>query len=415
MSKPDKPPYRVPSMAEVAATPPNGMNVISTFSGCGGSSLGYRMAGFRVLGANEFVEAAADVYRANASPDTVLWPDDVRALTGARMLADVGLERGELDVLDGSPPCSSFSMAGKRSQHWGEVKAYSDTAQRTDDLFYEYARLIEEIQPRAFVAENVRGLTLGAAKGYFINIHRALEACGYQVTAAVLDASWLGVPQARQRLIFLGIRNDLGAKPTMPKPMPYRYTLANALGRTPIVGAKVKLNRDRITHDRPMYTITSKSDEFYIFDSENTDSETGASLTRAEDSSTTARVIESIMTDPETRKHLDFTKYAIGPEWAKLRRGERSDRYFQLYRPRWDEPFGTVVASGGNIGLAHGTHPDYPRKLNLWELRRICSFPDDFILTGTYEQRWERLGRSVPPLMMKAIAEHLADQLADLR
>lgn len=363
MTASDRPPYNVPTMRQVAATKANGLTVVSTFSGCGGSSLGYRMAGYTVLGANEFVEAAADVYRLNASPATVLWPEDVRKLSGSKLLDDIGLGVGDLDVLDGSPPCASFSMAGARSRHWGEVTSYSDTKQRTDDLFFEYARLLDEMQPRAFVAENVRGLVIGVAKGYFKQIYKRLESCGYKVTAAVLDASWLGVPQARQRLVFVGMRNDLGTTPTMPKPFPYRYSLADALAGLEAEG----------------------------------------------------RGNGSEMTDPETQKDIDFTRFAIGPEWRKLQRGEYSKRYFQLSRPRWDRPFGTVVAMGGNICIASGTHPDYSRKLNLRELRRVCSFPGDFALTGTYEQRWERLGRSVPPLMMKAIADNLAEQLRGLR
>jgi len=151
-----KPPYRVPSMAEIAALPWNGYRVASTFSGCGGSSLGYKMAGFHVVWANEFIPAAQDTYRAN-HPDTILDPRDIRTVTGADILAAVGMNQGDLDLFDGSPPCASFSTAGKREAGWGKVKAYSDTKQRTDDLFFEYARLLREIQPKVFVAEERLG------------------------------------------------------------------------------------------------------------------------------------------------------------------------------------------------------------------------------------------------------------------
>jgi DNA (cytosine-5)-methyltransferase 1 len=165
-----KPPYRVPSMGEIAALPWNGLTVASTFSGCGGSSLGYRMAGFRVLYANEFVAAARDTYAANAAPYTVLDPRDIRTLQPADVLAALQLPAGELDVLDGSPPCASFSTAGKRQKDWGKVKTYSETAQRTDDLFFEFARILRGVQPRVFIAENVSGLVKGVAKGYFLDI-----------------------------------------------------------------------------------------------------------------------------------------------------------------------------------------------------------------------------------------------------
>lgn len=219
----EKPPYRVPSMEEIRALPWNGFTAVSTFSGCGGSSTGYRMAGFKLLWASEFIDAARDAYKANCAPYTVVDGRDIRQVQPQDILDATGLKVGELDLFDGSPPCSSFSTAGKREKGWGEVKKYSDKAQRTDDLFFEYIRLIQGLQPKTFVAENVSGLVKGTAKGYFLEILRALKACGYQVEARVLDAQWLGVPQARQRLIFVGVRNDLGLKPAHPKPLNYSY------------------------------------------------------------------------------------------------------------------------------------------------------------------------------------------------
>ena len=130
----EKPAYAIPSMSEIAELEPNGFKVVSTFAGCGGSSLGYRMAGFRVLWANEFVDAARDVYALNARPGTIIDGRDIRNVTPEEILAATGLKVGELDLLDGSPPCASFSTAGKRSKGWGKVKQYSDTAQRSDDL-----------------------------------------------------------------------------------------------------------------------------------------------------------------------------------------------------------------------------------------------------------------------------------------
>src|SRR4051794_21473768 len=132
-----KPPYQVPTMAEIRETPWNGLTAVSTFSGCGGNSTGYRIAGFRMAWANEFIPAAQDTYRANAAPHTVLNTRDVREVTGAQLLAEAGLGVGEIDLFDGSPPCASFSTAGKRDKGWGTVKKYSDVEQRSDDLFYE--------------------------------------------------------------------------------------------------------------------------------------------------------------------------------------------------------------------------------------------------------------------------------------
>lgn len=227
-----KPPYVVPSMTAIAARPWNGFNAISTFSGCGGSSLGYKMAGFKVLWASEFIPAAQDTYRLN-HPNTILDTRDIRQVQAEEILRTIGMSEGELDLLDGSPPCAAFSTSGSREAGWGRVKQYSDTKQRVDDLFFEFARIVKGVQPKVFVAENVSGLIKGTAKGYFLQILKALRDCGYTVEAKLLDGRWLGIPQMRQRLIFVGVRNDLASrfnvKPAFPKPLPYMYGVRDAL------------------------------------------------------------------------------------------------------------------------------------------------------------------------------------------
>lgn len=346
-----KPPYRVPLMGEIRAIEPCGLVAASTFSGCGGSSLGYRMAGFSVRYANEFVEAARDTYAANQSPATFLDGRDIRTVTGAEILEYCG---GSVDLLDGSPPCSDFSTAGKREKGWGKVKQYSDTEQRVDDLFFEFARLVREVQPRCFVAENVSGLVKGSAKGYFKLILAALRDCGYRVEAKLLTASWLGVPQARQRLIFVGVRANQGFDPVFPKPLGFQYTVAQAIGDIPDCG----------------------------------------------------------QTDPETGQNIMILPYSIGSSWKSLNPGESPQgKHFSLVRAHPDRPVGTITAAGGNVGVAAVTHFEIPRKFSLLELRRLSGFPDDFALTGSYTQRWERIGRAVPPVMMSHIAAGLRDAL----
>lgn len=371
-----KPPYRVPTMVEIALLKPNGHTVASTFAGAGGSSTGYRIAGFRVVYANEFVPAARDTYTANMQPGTILDPRDIRQVTAEDILNQISMRAGELDVLDGSPPCAAFSTAGKRHKSWGKVSDYSDTEQRSDDLFFEFARILEGVQPRVFVAENVSGLVKGVAKGYFRAILARLGAAGYRVKARLLDASWLGVPQARQRLIFIGVRNDIDCPPIHPTPFPYQYTLRDALPYVP---------------DRPSPTISAgvnsvNSQHFQV---------RGSAITE----------------DPETGEPITIGRFAIGPEVARLREGESSDRYFNLTRAAHDRPSPTVTAMGGNLGAAAVCHPSAVRKFTLAELRAVCGFPPDYILTGTYAQRWERLGRSVPPVMMAAIAATVRDKI----
>jgi DNA (cytosine-5)-methyltransferase 1 len=428
---PDKPPYHVPTMAEINELRWNGLTAASTFSGCGGSSLGYRMAGFKVLYANEFVPAARETYIANAAPHTVLDDRDIRDVQPADVLNAIGLNAGELDLLDGSPPCASFSTAGKREAGWGKVKKYSDTEQRTDDLFYEYARLLRGIQPRTFVAENVSGLVKGTAKGYFLRILAELRSCGYRVEARVLSAQWLGVPQARQRLIFVGVREDLDRAPAFPPPLPYCYTVADALpwiakvGQNDytVSGADITATM-RPAADEPSPTITTRyprSGSGLGFVIHDTSGQFGAGDITDRPSPTVTGGVNSLNSrhfqiydggvpiDPETGKDISISRFAIGREWNALAPGENSDRYLNLARAHEHQPSPTVTAVGGSVAAAGVTHPSQPRKFTLGELRRICGFPDDFVLTGTYEQRWERLGRAVPPVMMAHIAAAVRD------
>ena len=157
-----KPPYRVPSMQQIARIKPNGFKAISLFAGAGGSSLGYRLSGFRMLWASEFIDAARDVYNANKAPYTIVDGRDIRDVDPSEVVEKIDMKPGEVDLLDGSPPCSSFSAIGKKYKGWGKSKKYSDRAQRTDDLFFEYVRFVRAIQPKVFVAENVAGLVKGA-------------------------------------------------------------------------------------------------------------------------------------------------------------------------------------------------------------------------------------------------------------
>jgi DNA (cytosine-5)-methyltransferase 1 len=377
--KTEKPPYRVPSMAEIAVLPPNGFNVVSTFSGCGGSCLGYRMAGFRVLWASEFVPAAQETYRANHLA-SILDTRDIRTVRPQDVLDAVGLAVGQIDLLDGSPPCASFSTAGKGSAGWGKVKAYSDTKQRTDDLFFEYARILKGLQPKTFVAENVSGLVKGVAKGYFLEILKELKAAGYKVRARVLDAQWMGVPQMRQRLIFIGVRSNLPAEPVHPKPLPYRYSVRDALPWIQSVSClKPGKQRGKQPGKQPSPTVTV--------------GDTGGNSRH--------------FVEAET----DISRFAIGREWERIGLGGRSEKYLQLSRPALTEPCPALTRAHGAVSATGVVHPTEKRRFSIAELKRICGFPDDFVLTGSYAQQWERLGRAVPPVMMAAIAATVRDEI----
>ncbi|HNQ90547.1 MAG TPA: DNA cytosine methyltransferase [Verrucomicrobiota bacterium] len=448
--KTEKPPYRVPSMAEIAAVPDNGLRIVSTFSGCGGSCLGYRMAGYRVVWANEFIPAAADTYRAN-HPTTPLDTRDIRKVQPEEILEATGLKVGEIDAVEGSPPCASFSTAGKREKHWGKAKPYSDTVQRVDDLFFEYIRLVNGLRPRVFVAENVSGLVKGVAKGYFLEILAKLKACGYRVGCKVLDAQWLGVPQARQRTIFIGVRQDQGLEPVFPKPLPYRYSLREALpwivrgkygpawkaadAPSPTVSAGRSYNpatshqglelveakviqgpqgngwaEGKDLTDGPAPAVLATQTQSMLVQA-RLKGGTGAAFDEKGREYDLDQPCPTILGTKPNQFEVDMSRFAISREWDKLKPGQASDKYFNLVRPHPDQPCPTICAAHGHPGIASVTHPTEKRKLTIAELKRICAFPDDFILTGTYSQQWERLGRAVPPVMSFQIARTIRDEI----
>lgn len=377
-TKLNKPPYKVPDMVDINQIAWNGLKVASTFSGTGGSCLGYRLAGYKVVWANEFIPIAQESYRANF-PDTHLDARDIKKVAAVDILNATGLQVGELDLFDGSPPCQSFSSAGKREKGWGKGKTYENgIKQNNEELFSEYIRLLDGLKPKVFVAENVSGLVKGTAKGYFIEILKKLKACGYNVEAKLLDAQWLGVPQARQRIIFIGVRNDLGLSPVFPKPLPYRYSVRDAL---PHISAIMQWGqfedkgneRERISSDLPSPTVRSSSGGSQHFTAEAVIHDTGNFASCV----------------PITNKPCPSITIGVS--------GSNSCHY--------------LVAGQGNGDTETGRQPDgiERRKFTIDELKRVCAFPDDFILIGSYSQKWERLGNSVPPVMMQHIATAIYD------
>lgn len=363
-------------MHEINALPWNGYKVASTFSGCGGSCLGYRMAGFKVVWANEFVPAAQDSYRANAAKDCHLDCRDIKLVSPQDILDATGLATGELDLFDGSPPCQAFSTAGKREKGWGKLKTYEHGARQCNEtLFDHYIRLLRGLKPKVFVAENVSGLVKGTCKGYFLEILAGLKASGYRVTAKVLDAQWLGVPQMRQRVIFIGVRDDIGIEPVHPRPLRYQYTVADAL---PWIKSCV--------HDTSgLYG-------------------TGEVINRPSPAITIG--VNSV--------NSNHFKVESDTNHVMLPASRRKLGAFNLSEVKSYAPCGMVTtASPGNdlaVPIAGRTEK---RKFTIPELKRICAFPDDFILTGSYAQQWERLGNSVPPVMMYHIARTIKEGILD--
>lgn len=353
------------------------LNVVSTFSGTGGSSMGYKMAGCNVKACVEFIPEAQESYKANF-PSTIMFGRDIRTVTGKEILDAIGMKVGELDVLDGSPPCASFSSCGAGEKMHGKVKSYSGTKQVVDDLFYEYTRLVDEIKPKFFVAENVRGLDFLKYQHIRSKIMNSFAKSGYVAQYELMNAAEYGVPQARERLIFVGVREDIAEK---------------------LMGGS----------DPDVYNGFPR-----VLHPEKTHNESGCGLSLSGSTMkkfvTVKEALSGIKNDENELKVLfeAVEKYANLKLLAEIKEpGGVHHKRFNLARNHLDRPSRTILQSNGHTGAACVCHPTEMRPHTVAELKKLMSFPDDFIVTGKYSQQHERLGRAVAPVMMKAIAENL--------
>jgi len=364
----------------VNASNQNKFNVISTFAGGGGSSTGYRLAGGKILCINEFVEEAQNTYRENY-PDTPILPGDINELSGKDFLDISNIGVGELDILDGSPPCSAFSVAGKlshtkdgkHSDGWGQTKNYSDgkMVENIEDLFFEFLRVADDIKPKVIIAENVKGLTIGEAKEYFNKIQNTFEDIGYDVVAKVLDSRYFGISQTRTRVFFIGVRNDITEKAGLNF-----MTIGNVFPQelpdvVPLKDALIGLEYD----EEEVKYLTEKFSK------------------------------TAYWRDTGSKMEIDPPKVLTGMDYHP------KGHHFNLKRVSQYQPAPTLTAMGSNDTTAGAFHWAEPRKLTLGELKRIQSLPDDFKLTGKWNQKSERIGRMVPPLMMKVIADSVYNKI----
>lgn len=184
----------------------NGLKVFGTFICGGGSTMGYKLAGFEHLGGVEIDPPIADVYKTNHNPK-YLYVEDIRDFADRTEFPE---DLYDLDILDGSPPCSSFSMAGNREKDWGKTKVFREgqAEQRLDDLFFDYIKLAKKLQPKVVIAENVKGIIQGNAKVYSKNIVKKMTDAGYNVQVFCLNAASMGVPQKRERVFFIGHKKE---------------------------------------------------------------------------------------------------------------------------------------------------------------------------------------------------------------
>lgn len=185
----------------------NGYKVFSCFSCGGGSSMGYKLAGYEVVGNCEIDPSINELYIKNFKPKYTY----LMGVQDFYKLDKIPEELYNIDILDGSPPCSTFSMAGQREKNWGKEKKFREgqAKQVLSDLFFDFIKVAERLKPKVIIAENVKGIILGNAKGYMNAIIKEFNKIGYDIQIFLLNAATMGVPQKRERVFFICRRKDL--------------------------------------------------------------------------------------------------------------------------------------------------------------------------------------------------------------
>lgn len=316
--------------------------------------MGYKLAGYDVIGCNEIDHRMMYAYCQNHAPRFPF----LEPIQDFKNRADLPPELFNLDILDGSPPCSSFSIAGSREDGWGKKKKFREgqAEQVLDTLFFDFIDLAKRLQPKVVVAENVKGLLTGSAKAYVTRIYQAFDDAGYYVEHFLLDAQTMGVPQRRERVFFVCLRKDLIDK--VP-------TTCDLFDLHPALHLDFK---------EPMIPLREVSDY------------QGREIT-----------------SPEMRKRWE------NRQWGDADFGDITERLCgrsltfntQLAYP--DKVCSTLTGKeDSNVHFGH------PRYLSQTEVCQISSFPLDYNFGGNKPHYI--CGMSVPPVMMAQIASAIWEQ-----
>ena len=338
------------NLSDFASVPQNGIKVMSTFACGGGSSMGYKRAGCKVIAANDIDPEMAWHYKLNIKPKHYyLCP--IRDLLTAKLPPELF----DLDILDGSPPCSTFSMAGSREKAWGKDKHFREgqAKQVLSDLFFDYLDLVGKLKPKVAIAENVKGMLIGNAKGYTKMVIARFKELGYRPQLFLLNSADCGVPQRRERVFFCAVRDDIDVLPLKLAPT-HRWISAG-----------------EATTDLQI-------------------------LTAAEILSPCTKL------EPMQAKKWPHTKPGEDLGEGCKRLGGKGN-HFTHVKVAPVRPFPTATAKDQLL------HWSAPRHFTFREWKRLGSFPDD------YQAKTDKIGKymigmSVPPKMTEVVARAVCEQ-----
>lgn len=337
------------NLSDLELVPKNGLKVMSTFACGGGSSMGYKRAGCTIVAANDIDPEMAWHYKRNLNP-----PLYFLCPIGDLLTKDLPPELYDLDILDGSPPCSTFSMAGSREKSWGKDKHFREgqAKQVLSDLFFDYLDLVGKLRPKVAIAENVKGMLIGNAKGYTKMVMARFKELGYRPQLFLLNGADCGVPQRRERVFFVAIRDDIEAPPLKLAPKHRWISAGEATADLQV------LTKDEAEDVRP----TPEALEFWAKTGQ------GESFAKAKERS--------------TGKANGFGRVRIAE----------------------NKPSATITSNSGDF-----YHWTKCRKLTLRETKRLGSFPDDYHAKSDKIGKY-MIGMSVPPKMTEQVARAVIDQ-----
>jgi len=367
---------------------------ISFFAGGGGSSAGYKLAGGDCRFVNEFQQVAVDTYLANW-PGTPHICGDIKNVTGQQIMEMTGLKVGELDILDGSPPCPPFSMSGTKQKGWNKEKvAYGMKQQNIEDLTWEMIRITGEMKPKVVICENVKGLTMDYAKQHLDRMVADFEKEGYTTTYKVMNGIHFGVPQKRQRVFIVSVRNDVLddiGMPWMlisslfPEGADEEPTLEDAIG-------DLRLDNENRVEAVELIDAMKKSAKY--------------------------KWMKRLPKNPD--RVVSVGDDVVGPWYDKViahRKKwnksipEKKTSFYQSRRVPWNQASHTLSEQGLQTSLAVHLHAEEDRVYTTKESKRIMTLPEDYALTGKLNEQLARIGLMVAPMMMAYLAESIYEKV----
>jgi len=384
------------------------LTVIDLFAGAGGLSEGLREAGFTSLYANEVVANYARTYATN-HPNTLVDQRDIRMVDAGVVRSKLGLDRGELDLLAGGPPCQGFSINAPRRS----------TDDRRNHLFREFLRFVDEFQPRAVVIENVPGLVSFSGGATLEAILESLGDLGYAADVQILYAPHFGVPQTRWRTVVIGMRdskNPLDAFPVAARSAPMRINFTSKFAGRPIVALP------RSVELPPHTTVSDAIDDLpALANGESGPLEKQYRTSPQNNYQSALRAGSSVVLNHEAPRlssiNLERLRHIPpGGNWTDIpeellpkgmRSARRSDHTKRYGRVSPDGLASTILTKCDPHWGAY-FHYSQERAFSVREAARIQSFPDTWVFTGTKADQYEQVGNAVPPLLAAAVGQSVA-------